>query len=157
MSWLVAPQWTQAAAERGTAARRAATSGMTGLPSGRAARPRATGSNRLAWQAAAIVSAASPGITPQSASAPARAASASSMAWSQATSPVAARTSSVEKIGAKSRSPVKEHRLVIALQADVEAQPGGIGAGHEGGDPIGLGDRLAERGPTALARASSGK
>src|SRR4051812_19051807 len=52
----------------------------------------------------------------------ARAASASSMAWIHACSPVAPLSSSVVSIGSKSRSPGKEHRLPGALQTDVEAQ-----------------------------------
>ena len=101
-----------------------------------------------------------PGSRRQSASARASAASASSIACSQASSPVAARSSSVARIGRsarRARSPVKEHRLVIALQADVEAQPGGIGRGRPGWRPGRPRGSPGARDPTRWPRASSGK
>ena len=59
-SWLVAPTWTARAAWAGTAVRRSATSGMTGLPAVAARAPIAARSKRSARHCSATASAVRP-------------------------------------------------------------------------------------------------
>src|SRR5439155_15780289 len=98
----------------------------------------ASRSKRSARQLPAMADAASSGISPTLASAAARAASTSSIAWSQARSEKAARIASVEKAGPK-RLPVdagsggKKGCLSVALHVDVEDQYAALVARHEGG------------------------
>src|SRR3954470_9226772 len=71
---------------------------------------------------------------PARACARARAASKSSMAWTQARSDVA----SLTEAGTKSASNVKEDRLVLALEVDVEAEHLAILARHERRPALGV-------------------
>src|SRR5690242_16869686 len=84
-----------------------------------------------------MTTAAARGITPASASAPANAASASSIAWSHARSDVVAATASDTKMGANSpvarSSEGKERRLLRTLQVDVEPVLAGF-VGRRHGD-----------------------
>src|ERR1700737_5644044 len=69
-----------------------------------------------------LPSAAAAGMTPIRDSARARAASTSSIACTQARSDTVTNIKSVLRLGPKSASDGKEHRLPFALQPDVEVQ-----------------------------------
>src|SRR2546423_8129548 len=74
-------------------------------------------------------------MTPTRASAPASAASTSSIAWTHAVSETAASIRSVPAIGPKRASDGKEDGLPIALQPNVEAQHTTIGLRDQGWAP----------------------
>ncbi len=97
---------------------------MTGVPSSQPSAKISSASSSARSQAATIASAAAAGIRPDAAAARARAASTSSIDRSRLAEPKMRRLEAVEKPGSKLiqrfRSYVEEHRLVIALQADVE-------------------------------------
>ncbi len=61
------------------------------------------------------------------------------------------------KIGAKSRSPLKEHRLLVPLQANVETQRACLRPAHQGRNPVLVLPTAANNGSAALAALSSGK
>ena len=130
-SWLVAPKCTHLATSGGSCRRNSATRGMAGLAPRRPARPRAEGSMSMSWQPRTMAAAALVGTRPTSASAVARAASNSSMEATQARSEVASISSSVLNTGPNrplAGSPGgKEHRLLVALQPNVEAVRGAVG------------------------------
>src|ERR1700682_1166274 len=77
-------------------------------------------------------SAAAAGMRPMRDSARASAASTSSIACTQARSDTVASITSVLRLGPKSASDGKEHRLPFALQPDVEVQHAAAGLRDEG-------------------------
>src|SRR3954454_10765089 len=91
----------------------------------------ASGSNRSAREDARMAAEASDGVRPARASTVASAASASSIACSQARSDTASRSASGTKMALKSPSEGKERGLAPALEADVEVQPVVVLHGHE--------------------------